>query len=316
MKISLVSQIVVGASLLFGGIATPMIQNLQSQEAAAQVSDNWLRLTLTQLSQFDGQNGALAYLAYQGDIYDVTNASGFNQGVHQGMHLAGKDVTDILPTAPHGISILNQLTIIGELISEPTPSSSLTSSSETSPLPPSTSTPDSEVCIWIETDDAFHVNADRDDDDDDDDWDDHDDDDDDDWEDEDDDDHDDWDDEDEDDDDGFWSCTGGTNSGTTGSSTVNPNPSTSLPNSPSADGKYYLTLQELSYYTGANGRPAWIAVYGKIYDVTNESAWKNGVHRGMQLGGKDASSVFDSSPHSQSLLNSMKHIGFLVSNPV
>jgi predicted heme/steroid binding protein len=68
----------------------------------------------------------------------------------------------------------------------------------------------------------------------------------------------------------------------------------------------------LAYYDGTNGKPAWIAVYGNLYDVTNETAWKNGVHRGLHLGGKDASSAFDSSPHSQSLLNSLTHIGYLI----
>lgn len=304
MKANVISQIVVGATLLFGGIATPMIQQMQSQEAMNQVSDNWLRLTVSQLSQFDGQNGGLAYLAFEGDIYDVTNASGFENGVHQGMHLAGQDVTDILPTAPHGTSILSQLTIIGELISDSMNSSSITNSTVDSSLTPTTS----EVCVWIETDDALRLNetADHDDEDE---WEDDEDEDEDEEDEEDEDEDDDWDDE----DDGFWSCTGGeSTSGTTPNSSGNT-PSISIPHTPSQDGKYYLTLAELSYYTGSNGRPAWIAVYGKIYDVTREASWTNGVHRGIKLGGTDASSTFDRSPHSQSLLNSMNHIGFLVS---
>ncbi|MFZ9139149.1 MAG: cytochrome b5 domain-containing protein [Bacilli bacterium] len=303
MKLSMLGQVVVGVSIAFGGIATPIIQNYQSQQAQNQVSENWLQLTLEELAFYDGLMGRPAYIAYQGDIYDVTNAAAWSNGSHEGMHLAGQDCTDILSTAPHGTSVLKQLVVIGEIVNSSIGSSivsSLDGSSSTL-----TSTP--ETCTWIEQDDARRLSRDRDEDDDhedDEDEDEHDDE-------NDEDDEDEYeDDEDEDEDDGYWYCTNGSNANTSNSPTsIN----TSLPNSPSQNGKYYLTLAELAYYDGTNGKPAWIAVYGNLYDVTHETAWKNGVHRGLHLGGKDASSAFDSSPHSQSLLNSLLHIGYLVS---
>ena len=36
----------------------------------------------------------------------------------------------------------------------------------------------------------------------------------------------------------------------------------------------YFTLEELSLYNGKNGAPAYVAVNGVVYYVTNNSVWK------------------------------------------
>ena len=68
------------------------------------------------------------------------------------------------------------------------------------------------------------------------------------------------------------------------------------------------TLDALSKFNGMNGNPAYIAVNGTIYDVTNIGAWTNGVHHGIHAG-QDVSSFFASSPHSASLLNQLPIVG-------
>ncbi|WP_290068715.1 cytochrome b5 domain-containing protein, partial [Lactobacillus intestinalis] len=45
-----------------------------------------------------------------------------------------------------------------------------------------------------------------------------------------------------------------------------------------------FTLEELKKYNGKNGNPAYIAVNGKVYDVTNNPHWKNGEHHGYEAG--------------------------------
>ena len=68
------------------------------------------------------------------------------------------------------------------------------------------------------------------------------------------------------------------------------------------------TLEALSKFNGMNGNPAYIAVNGTIYDVTNLGAWTNGVHRGIHAG-QDITSFFASSPHSASILKQLPIIG-------
>lgn len=80
--------------------------------------DGTEEFTLTELAQFDGQDGQPAYVAVDGVVYDVSNADGWNNGSHQGMALAGTDATDIILSAPHGEAVLEDLPVVGTLISE------------------------------------------------------------------------------------------------------------------------------------------------------------------------------------------------------
>jgi len=70
--------------------------------------------TLAELAKFDGQNGNLAYVAVSGVVYDVTNVKQWNSGQHQGVS-AGKDLTKEIQNAPHGLSVLKGLQIVGKL---------------------------------------------------------------------------------------------------------------------------------------------------------------------------------------------------------
>lgn len=70
------------------------------------------------------------------------------------------------------------------------------------------------------------------------------------------------------------------------------------------------TLDILSQYNGMNGKPAYIAVNGTIYDVTSLGAWSGGVHRGIQAG-QDITALFAKSPHSSSILKQAPIIGQL-----
>ncbi|MFZ2948502.1 MAG: cytochrome b5 domain-containing protein [Desulfuromonadaceae bacterium] len=67
--------------------------------------------TLQELAQHDGQNGSPAYIAINGDVYDVTKVQLLKDGRHHGV-TAGNDVTDLFV---HKQAILNRLQIIGKL---------------------------------------------------------------------------------------------------------------------------------------------------------------------------------------------------------
>lgn len=78
-------------------------------------SDIMRQFTLDQLRLFDGKNGAPAYIACQGYVYDVTQSFLWQGGRHQALHTAGKDLTQALDQAPHGRDLLDRFPVIGIL---------------------------------------------------------------------------------------------------------------------------------------------------------------------------------------------------------
>ena len=67
----------------------------------------------------------------------------------------------------------------------------------------------------------------------------------------------------------------------------------------------------MSQYTGQNGKPAYIAVDGVIYDVTNVPQWKNGGHNGFSAGKDLTKEIKTVSPHGTSKLNGVPAVGKL-----
>jgi len=72
-------------------------------------------MTRAELKQFNGLNGAKAYIAYNGTVYDVTNSYLWANGDHKGMHKAGEDLTGMLKDAPHGQGVFSDLIVVGTL---------------------------------------------------------------------------------------------------------------------------------------------------------------------------------------------------------
>ncbi len=77
--------------------------------------NDMLQLTLEELAMYDGKDGNDAYVAVDGVIYDVTGVSAWTGGSHNG-NMAGTDVSDVIANAPHGESVLDGLTVVGELV--------------------------------------------------------------------------------------------------------------------------------------------------------------------------------------------------------
>jgi len=75
-------------------------------------------------------------------------------------------------------------------------------------------------------------------------------------------------------------------------------------------GTQSFTSAELATYDGQNGHKAYIAVGGKVYDVTNVSEWRNGSHQGVQAG-QDLTQIILSAPHGEGVLQDLKIVGTL-----
>ncbi len=74
-------------------------------------------MTLSELKNFDGQNGTPAYVAVSGVIYDVSSSKHWQQGNHEGAHQAGQDLTEDLKAAPHVRSVIERFPVVGQLTS-------------------------------------------------------------------------------------------------------------------------------------------------------------------------------------------------------
>jgi predicted heme/steroid binding protein len=74
-------------------------------------------MTPEELLYFNGKEGRSAYIAYSGNIYDVSNSGIWYGGIHFFKHPAGIDLTKFLSQAPHGEEKVFKMPKIGKLLS-------------------------------------------------------------------------------------------------------------------------------------------------------------------------------------------------------
>jgi len=77
-------------------------------------------------------------------------------------------------------------------------------------------------------------------------------------------------------------------------------------------GKQDLTAEELHSFDGREGRPAFVAYKGKIYDVTKSKLWKDGSHARKHHAGLDLTDALKTAPHAEDRILSMPEVGKLI----
>ena len=82
---------------------------------------------------------------------------------------------------------------------------------------------------------------------------------------------------------------------------------TRLPEIPSESTRIF-TQAQLAKYNGKNRNPAYVAVNGNVYDVTNQAAWGGATHFGLTAG-KSYTREFNVCHSGQSILNGLDVVG-------
>ena len=77
-----------------------------------------------------------------------------------------------------------------------------------------------------------------------------------------------------------------------------------------AETKTFTTVQ-LAEFNGKNGKPAYVAYKGTVYDVTESPQWLDGDHLGHEAG-NELNDQMEIAPHSDDVMERMKKVGTLV----
>lgn len=120
MKRELLVSILAVILFLYGCSVAPAPQTAapaapSASESAQTTAVPPLEITLNELSAFNGKDGAKAYIAVDGVIYDVTDVPPWAGGIHQGKYQAGIDASDLIIKSPHGKKVLEKLTVVGKI---------------------------------------------------------------------------------------------------------------------------------------------------------------------------------------------------------
>ena len=77
-----------------------------------------------------------------------------------------------------------------------------------------------------------------------------------------------------------------------------------------------MTKTELAKFDGRDGRPAYVAVNGTIYDISASPLWKDGDHQGAHQAGADLSEALKGAPHVRAVVERFPVVGHVEEEPV
>ena len=71
-------------------------------------------------------------------------------------------------------------------------------------------------------------------------------------------------------------------------------------------------MNELAQNDGRNGKPAYVAFKGTVYEVSASAFWMEGDHMGAHQAGKDLTDEIELAPHREEMLQKVKMVSVLV----
>lgn len=76
-----------------------------------------------------------------------------------------------------------------------------------------------------------------------------------------------------------------------------------------------MTREELATFDGREGRKAYVAVNGKVYDFSASDLWKNGDHMQQHQAGQDLTEALWKAPHVRAVVERYPVVDELVEAP-
>jgi len=73
----------------------------------------------------------------------------------------------------------------------------------------------------------------------------------------------------------------------------------------------FFTLDQLKQFNGKAGKPSYLAVNGKVYDVSHSDLWIEGDHQGMHSAGANLTGEISNAPHGEEVLAKFTLVGEL-----
>jgi predicted heme/steroid binding protein len=73
-----------------------------------------------------------------------------------------------------------------------------------------------------------------------------------------------------------------------------------------------ISKDELAQNNGKEGKPAYIAFKGVVFEVSESAFWMEGDHMGAHEAGKDLTEEIELAPHREETLQKVKQVGVLV----
>jgi len=72
-----------------------------------------------------------------------------------------------------------------------------------------------------------------------------------------------------------------------------------------------FTEKELALYNGEDGKPAYVAYKGKVYDVSTSFLWMDGNHQVLHRAGVDLTAALEQAPHGEEARKRFPLVGIL-----
>jgi predicted heme/steroid binding protein/uncharacterized membrane protein len=95
-------------------LVAAFINGLFRQSTKRTVKESFMKeFSAEELAGYNGENGNPAYVAYRGEVYDVSDSKLWRNGMHMRRHHAGRDLTTDIQAAPHEPDILGRYPKVG-----------------------------------------------------------------------------------------------------------------------------------------------------------------------------------------------------------